>query len=282
MKRKYLIVLLLISILGASFLFIIPPQIYFWYTKKTCERESVVNKEACYSQKLSKASFERGEDFAYKLLYLLKKESESIPWCHSIAHGIGLGLYRRSPESWQGLLSRAPQDCSYGLAHGILEEKILSILKENSNFDFLPMICLDQPDNTCNHILGHMLLFFNNLDIEKSLEMCSVLPNSYEINLCVRGVFMEYITGFSLVAHGLVSNDWLNWEERLDELAVLCNSFDEENSAVCWQELAHAVVKKFGKDTDRNFEFCQRAKSYSGRVLCKEHSIEISRGEDSI
>ncbi len=48
---------------------------------------------------------------------------------------------------------------------------------------------------------------------------------------------MEYITGFSLVGHHLVGSDWLNWGERLEGLSLLCNSFDEEHSAVCWQEV---------------------------------------------
>lgn len=123
------------------------------------------------------------------------ENSEVVDNVHEFAHIIGRETYRQSGFEGIKICSR---EFAYGCYHGVTEQALLSTGKDSLSklekecLRFFPSSSGKQIDDPgCIHGMGHGLLTWNNLDINKSLEDCNKISNSYR-SFCWNGVFMEY------------------------------------------------------------------------------------------
>lgn len=232
-------------------------------------------KEDCYAKKFQEIAEAAGPEFSFKILDNLQRADPKAIGCHLIAHGIGLGSYKREPNNWRTLIQNMNPSCSYGAIHGVLESYIGSLPDKSLKKEIIPTICGKAPRADCNHIVGHLLLVQTDADVGRALDLCEVFASPMQNNFCISGVFMEYQTALNLVAHELVPESWLNWPPRLGELEKLCRSYDDKYAEGCWEEIVHVALVVFRNDPKKIFDFCGTAQVPEGVKKCRRHSIGI-------
>lgn len=134
--------------------------------------------------------------FAWDYLVKVAMENgEVVDNVHEFAHTIGRETYRQS--GFEGI-KICSEEFAYGCYHGVTEQALLTTGKDSlSNLEkeclkFFPYSSRKRIDDPgCIHGMGHGLLTWNNLDINRSLEDCNGISNSYR-SFCWNGVFMEY------------------------------------------------------------------------------------------
>lgn len=233
-------------------------------------------KETCYSKQFIEVSLAHGPQFAFEALASLQQKDQDAIGCHLIAHGIGTGAYKRDPANWQDMLRTINSSCSYGAIHGILENYVATLPGGHLTKQIIPTICGENPRADCNHSIGHLLLVEASGDIRKGLDLCKVFDSDKVQQFhCQTGIFMEYQTALNLVAHGLASQDWLNWPSRVDDLEKTCRSYQGTDAVACWKEITHAALAKFNYDPKTIFDFCSSAQVVDGAKECRRHAIGI-------
>jgi hypothetical protein len=239
-------------------------------------RKSGLSKETCYSKEFIKVSQEQGPVIAFAALASLQQKDNDAIGCHLIAHGIGTGAYKRDPKNWRTLIRTVNSSCSYGAIHGILENYVSTLPGGHLPKEMIPTICGEKPRADCNHSIGHLLLVEAGGDIKKGLELCQVFEyDKVQQFHCQTGIFMEYQTALNLVAHGLASQDWLNWPARVNDLEKICRSYSGTDAVACWKEITHAALSKFNYDPKTIFDFCSSAQVVDGAKECRRHAIGI-------
>ncbi len=231
-------------------------------------------KLTCYANEFSKLTLETDPKYAFGTLNALQGIDPVSKRCHFIAHGIGWGVYKRDPANAKNQISLINPTCGYGANMGIIEFYVSSLPGGSlRSKDVLMSICNDNTTVDCNHILGHMLLVDTEGNLTKALEVCKIFQDKQRRHFCLAGAFMENETATNLVSHGYLPESFLNFPARIDEIEKLCRSYDGEEAAACWKEIAHAAFFKFNQDPKAIFNFCDTAQTKEGAVLCKLHSI---------
>lgn len=233
------------------------------------------SKEYCYSAEFKNISAKYGSQFAFAKLEELKKLDPSALGCHWIAHGIGMGTYIKNSQNWRQELSSISQTCNYGAQHGIVESYISTLPEGKITDQNILTICGDKPINDCNHVVGHIVLVTYSGDIDQSLEICQMFKDSLQNHYCNQGVFMENITALNLIDHKIVSEDYLNWSSRFDQIKQMCKKYSDPPAMACWEESTHAAVQKYQNEFSKVLEWCDEAPSVEGRDKCKIHAIGI-------
>lgn len=232
------------------------------------------NKESCYSNFFMQVAEEHDAVFAFRTLNELQRVDPDAIGCHFIGHGIGYGTYKKNPANWQNDFREISQECTYGAMHGVLELAI-SDLPDGLTRELLPTICGDTPRGDCNHIIGHLTLLEAEGDISEALTYCDVLTDGLQREFCESGVFMEHMTAFNLISHGLADESYLDWAGRVDGVRDLCNTFGGSNGVQCWKEIAHMVVVSEAGNAQKVFDYCNTAPTSASRFECRNHSIGI-------
>lgn len=237
------------------------------------------SKEQCYAKAFTQLTKERDMDFAFATLTEVQKMDPAANGCHFIAHSITIAETEKNPDNWKAVMRRAPQNCSYGGAHGALEVHAASFPDGKLPRSEVMTVC-DVPDtNNCTHILGHLILVMQNNDIPASTPLCKALPHDERgIFECLTGIFMERITAINLVEHGLADQSSLNWPERLPELKVLCLAQSGIDSVACWKEITHVALVAFSYDPQKMIDFCNLAPASLAREECADHAVGIMAG----
>jgi hypothetical protein len=236
-------------------------------------------KEYCYAAYFRELTTATDWHHAFDVLHALQQKDLKARGCHLIAHAISQAETQKDPTKWRELMNSAPQDCSYGAAHGALEVHASTFPDGKLPVAQIPTIC-DNPDtHNCTHGLGHVLLVMNKNDIPISLTNCENLPhNALGKFECLTGVFMERITAINLVEHGLADESALNWRERLPELEALCRSQRGLYSVSCWKEIAHVAIVTLNTNPQKVVDFCQTAPGEEETRQCIDHAIGIMAG----
>lgn len=238
--------------------------------------KTLENRETCYGKAFENLTEETNMEHAFAVLRELQKADPDARGCHFIAHSISYAETKKDPSKWREIMNSAPQDCSYGAAHGALE--VYASTKPDGKLpkSEIGSVC-DNPDpNNCTHILGHLLLVLNENDIPESLKDCQSLPHAEMGKFeCLSGVFMERITAFNLENHGLATKEALNWPARMPELEALCREQTGTPSVACWKEIVHAALVKFRNDPQKIVDFCETAPRDEETRECIDHSLGI-------
>lgn len=273
--KKSDLLIVIIIILGVLFIiFGKIPQSEAQKMVQTCR--GLENREMCYSKAF--ANFTKGNNMqeAFKLLYQVQEIDQDARGCHFIAHSISIAETEKDPSKWKEVMNNAPQNCSYGGAHGALEVHASTFPDGKLPKSEIPVVCNNPDTNNCTHILGHLLLVLNEDDIDASLDDCALLPHDVLGKFeCLTGVFMERITAFNLVEHGLADENSLDWSARVPELETLCRKQSGANSVACWKEIVHAVLVKVRNDPQKLVDFCEMAPNEESTRECIDHALGI-------
>lgn len=242
--------------------------------KKECQ--ALENREQCYAKAFANLTETADMGHAFAVLRELQEIEPQARGCHFIAHSISTAETQKDPSRWKELMNSAPQDCSYGGAHGALEVYASTFPDGKLPKTEIPSLCNNPDTNNCTHILGHLTLVETENDIEESTKICQSLPhNDFAKFECLTGVFMERITAFNLVDHGLATKEALNWPARVPELETLCREQSGVNSAACWKEIVHVVLVKVRNDPQKLVDFCETAPGEEETRECIDHALGI-------
>ena len=112
---------------------------------------------------------------------------------HLLAHVIGRSLSKNFGPTGENFL-RCPSDFNNGCFHGFFED---TLVKVSEPVDVAVNICESLPDGApykekwyCYHGAGHVFMMNENYDLNRSLELCLSLNDSWP-KACWQGVFME-------------------------------------------------------------------------------------------
>ncbi len=222
-----------------------------------------------------KISAKYGSNHAFQKLDDLKKIDPTASGCHWIAHGIGTGEYLKDSNNWRQNLTKINQTCNYGAQHGIVEAYINTLPEGKITENNIISICGNNPINDCNHIVGHVVLVSLAGDVDNAINVCKVFTHPLQNHYCNQGVFMENITALNLIDHKIVTEEYLNWSARLDEIEQMCKKYSDPVATACWEEITHASVQKYFSEPYKVFELCDESSSAEGRDKCKTHAIGI-------
>lgn len=240
--------------------------------------QGLQNKEQCYAKTFDGLTRTTNMAHAFEVLRELQKKDQEARGCHFIAHSISTAETEKDASKWREVMNSAPQDCSYGAAHGALEVYASTFPEGKLPREEFVNICNNPDTNNCTHILGHLLLIETENDIDEAAGLCHTLPHDYNgIFECVTGVFMERITALNLVTHGLVGEEALNWPARVPELEALCREqvVGSIESLTCWKEITHTVIVRERNDTQRVINFCESAPGEEETRQCIDHALGI-------
>jgi hypothetical protein len=243
------------------------------------ECRALENKETCYGKAFENLTKTTEWNHAFDVLRELQTIEPQSRGCHFIAHSITIAETQKDTSKWKDIMNAAPQDCSYGAAHGALEVYASTFPDGKLPKDEIPNLCNNPDNNNCTHGLGHLLLILSENDIEESLKDCERLPHN-ELGKfeCFTGVFMERITAFNLVEHGLATEESLNWPARVPELETLCRKQKGVHSVACWKEIAHTIAVKFNNNSQQVINFCESAPGEKEARECIDHALGIMAG----
>ncbi len=236
-------------------------------------------KEFCYATYFRNLTTATDWHHAFDVLHALQKLDLAANGCHLIAHGISRSETLKDPSKWREIMNTAPQDCSYGAAHGALEVHAASFPDGKLPASEIDTAC-DNPDtHNCTHILGHLLLVMNDNNIEKSLTQCGTLPHDANGKFeCLTGVFMERSTANNLVEHGLVGPEALDWTKRLPETLALCKEQSGTNAVACWKESVHVALVTYNNNFQKLVDMCESAPTEEAARQCIDHGIGVLGG----
>ncbi len=236
----------------------------------------------CYGYKL--AEYLKKDDLEYSIEVLNRVEDvdPKTQNCHIIAHKLAAAEMEKDPEKWGEIVKRVDQSfCNYGFIHGVIEararfesefevnpksiEEICSIISKSSR--------IRGADQSCGHIMGHVILADKEGDIAKSIEVCGKIKQKLQYQ-CKSGIFMENFTRDNLVAHG--SGEFVPWDEKtIKSQEEICLSQKESTSAsACWYETSHLYNDKYQFQPEKVYQECQKAPTELYRKECYMHSVQ--------
>ena len=237
--------------------------------KERCKNQD--QKRVCYFSELSDISQNGEFGFALDVLKELQKIDHDTEYCHTFAHRIGYNAVIKNIGNWQNLVKGIDvRDCTYGFLHGIIEGKIMLSggnfeLNENTVQDLCDKVVIlskgkasdDLNERMCVHIMGHMMVFQKNGDINSTIRICQNL-NSNSVGECSQGAFMEY--DFQLVAgmhQKIVHTQWD--ENNIKPLEAVCLTYTGIVGKECWKALSDGYVSISQGDYKKIYLLCQNA-----------------------
>ncbi len=234
----------------------------------------------CYSDMFAKLAKEYDLTFTLKLLEAIDTKDQRITDCHVIAHKIMTEEVAKHPDKWQQLLKLVdPNICNYGFIHGIIEGKMRVDPTFTLDSKTIPSFCeamLNEKgsrgvDQTCAHIVGHVLLVQTHGDIAKAVKICGNVPN-YLQKECASGIFMENFTRENLVAHGIA--DFIPWDNQtIAEIENICRKYDGNIAYGCWQEISHLYNHRERLNPDLVLQDCKNAPTEILQKACFLHGV---------
>lgn len=234
----------------------------------------------CYSDMFAKLAKEYDLAFTLKLLEAINKKDQRLSDCHVIAHKIMSEEVAKHPDRWQQLLKIVdPNICNYGFIHGIIEGKIRVDPTFTLNSKTIPSFCeamLNEKgsrgvDQTCAHIIGHVLLVQTHANIADAVKICRSIP-VYLQKECASGIFMENFTRENLVAHGIA--EFVPWDDRtITEIEKICRQYDGNIAYGCWQEISHLYNHRARLTPYLVLRDCKNAPSETLQKACFLHGV---------
>lgn len=246
--------------------------------EEACQKDS--SKGNCYTDMFMKIGKDYDLSLSLKILKELGTDRGRLRDCHVIAHKLMIEEVRKQPQKWEELLKIVdPNICNYGFIHGIIEGKT----QVDPTFELspatIPSFCaamLEKKaergvDQTCSHIVGHVLLVQTKGDVDKAIKICLGIPLTLQKE-CASGIFMENFTRENLVAHGIA--EAVPWDDvTISTTEELCNQYEKEIAAGCWQEISHLYNHRAQKDSKLVLKDCMKAPQMALRQSCYLHSV---------
>lgn len=187
--------------------------------------------------------------------------------CHVIVHALIRQYVKDNPGSWDMYASQVdPYACNYGFIHGIAEARSLVDKSFVLNAKTVPLLCKEfsekmntqNLEQTCAHIMGHVLLVEKDGSIPKAISICDDTPKPMQRE-CFAGIFMENFTRNNLVAHGIA--EYIPWDDAaVAAQEKICRSYSGEHAFSCWQEISHMYNNRTPEQPEKVYTQCNTAK----------------------
>ena len=235
----------------------------------------------CYGKEIRTLYKETGSfDIALKTIKTLQDVDYKARDCHILAHELTREMVESDPVNWDTYLDIIdPSDCNYGYIHGILESRkrfdTSFVLNSQTINDFCQKLVerkgLNGIDQTCSHIMGHLVLVETVHNIEEGKKICWGIREHLQKE-CFSGLFMENFTRDNLVDHGIA--EYVPWDkERIYAQEDLCAGEYGNAGLGCWQELSNMYLQFDPYDHEMVFELCGRAGNDEYRDQCYFDSL---------
>lgn len=238
------------------------------------------NWRTCYGNELASITKQHNFDYTLQIIKILPTVDPKTGDCHILAHQATGAEIAQDPLRWEELVKKIDANsCNYGFVHGIVEGRSRFDPKFNLNEESIPQICetitkykpVKGIDQTCAHIMGHVLLVEKDGSIPDTVNICEKIPQSLQYQ-CFSGTFMESFTRDNLVTHGLAKK--IPWnEETIKAQEDLCRKYQGFAAMGCWQEISHMYSAYFHDDPAKVFEACSRAPNIKFRNECYQHAV---------
>jgi len=243
-----------------------------------CNKTDTWNR--CYSEMFASLAKDYDFEFSLKLLKQLESQDARINDCHVIAHKIMGEEVAKHPERWKELLQLVdPNICNYGFIHGIIEGRSRVDSSFTLNKKTIPEFCqamLQEKgsrgvDQTCVHIIGHVLLVQTKGNVDQAVAICSQIPLNLQKE-CASGIFMENFTRDNLVDHEIAST--VLWDDRtISQTEQLCRQYEGKIAYGCWQEISHLYNHRARLTPEHVLTDCRQAPTKELAEGCYLHGV---------
>jgi hypothetical protein len=217
-------------------------------SKKPCLQQAAKDFLAKYPLKVILGVFQKNE-----------KDPVFFENCHQTAHYLGQDEYRRL-KSVRLALIEADETCLGGTYHGALEgyfmEKNLVYGDEAANKQIafeVSTICgkpedydIPQKFYSCNHGLGHAVMFATDNDLVEALKLCDATKTRDEQELCYTGALMEN-------ASDAYSDIHPSKYFKTDDPLYPCYILDKKYQNMCY---TYGVLSLYQSDIPKAIELC--------------------------
>lgn len=234
----------------------------------------------CYGEEIRKLLKQTDLPIALKTIKVLQDEDIKARDCHIIAHELTRGLVEKDPGKWDAYLGLInPSECNYGYIHGILEARkrydSTFVINDKTITEFCRTLrekkSISGVDQSCSHIMGHLVLVETDNSIPKGVKICKGIPEILQKE-CFSGLFMENFTRDNLVTHGL--SEYVPWDKKvIFAQEELCRSQSGNAALGCWQETSNLYLQFFPFDSESIFLLCGRGEKDEYRDACYFDSL---------
>lgn len=234
----------------------------------------------CYQLFFERIGEKKDLGILIAILQSIQRKDEKTLNCHILSHTITKVALTEDLKNWKRYLSIIdPYACNYGYVHGLIEGRSIVDKTFVINKKTIPAFCLELQeqtksrgiDQTCSHIMGHIMLVDKEDDIPTAITGCNELPQ-WQHRECFAGTFMEHFTRDDLVAHGIGNHiPWNDENIRLQE--QICESYTGLASISCWQEISHMYNNRAKFDPTAVYKQCQKAPTSDAIDACYMHGV---------
>ena len=280
--KRVLVILITLFIVGESLYLLLPRSRNLSNDahRIITQCENTKDWHKCYG--LGLASVNKTSNLEYTLSLLEKLESIQLKArdCHLLAHYISLSEVERNPKKWKDVLLKVdPNACTYGFIHGVLEGRTRFNNGEGIDKKTIENICTllykkskkAGVDESCSHVMGHILLAEQQDNISFSISVCDSLSIKLQY-MCFGGVFMEHFTRNNIVAHGV--GYFIPWNnETIHEQESICLKYSGQKGQACWLEMAHLYSTAAKDNPSKTWQLCSQAPEKEFAFNCYLHAM---------
>lgn len=245
--------------------------------------ERVVGKASCYRQYFAGVLAEVGAAEALGAIDQARTEDPFVEeQCHQLTHDLG-----NDATSTIGLAEALSVDaslCASGYYHGAVEVS-LDDVDDAELAELVPQLCdpvavprYSSRHFGCVHGVGHALMLRGGLDLNAALRSCDFYEDTWEMQSCLGGTFMENVVA-AQEGHG-------GGSFRADEPLYPCSEARADQKAPCYSIHTGYLLWRTNFDLAAVFELCDRAevgyvddcyqsmgRDISGAALLDPHSV---------
>ncbi len=198
-----------------------------------------------------------------EILPVLRKNEKSESYfttCHQLAHYMGQEEYLRL-KSVSKVYAEADETCLGGIYHGTIEGYFMA---KNIMFDGTPemdivigkevqKVCGKEDDyvkisefGSCNHGLGHALMYVTDNDLPRALKLCDYLDTVNNREICYTGALMQNYSSIGDVDHPAKY-------ARINDPMYPCYILDKTYQGRCY---SYGVLTNFQAQPEKAIELC--------------------------
>jgi hypothetical protein len=221
------------------------------------------SKAACYDREIPRLMSSITMEEAFQVTRIIQDKDSSYKYCHVVGHNLSALEVKRNPEGWKDVVTRCPSGiCSNGCIHGGMQERFRAeSLTDKQIKEIIPdlkTICEKRGDWTptglerasCQHALGHLLMYTTNADINKSISLCSEVTQNKR--MCFDGAFMQIFQPLDPEDFALIKGK----QPTIETIESFCASYQGTQKSSCWNESWPLRQAELVKDPNELVSFC--------------------------